>query len=121
MILINEDYKRQLQELHKEPKAFYRGLKVLGKIEKYLEKYQPTSLIDLGCGKGDLHKEFDYKRFASVLKTTNHKWLLTIDDSDRMRSFFKFANIQKLKIQYGMNNVKKTNAEIGNELLITNY
>ena len=29
MTLINDDYKRQLQELHKEPKAFYRGLKVL--------------------------------------------------------------------------------------------
>jgi DNA adenine methylase len=71
--------------------------------------------------RGDLHKEFDYKRFASVLKSTDHKWLLTIDDSDRMRSFFKFANIRKLKIQYGMNNVKKTNAKIGNELLITNY
>lgn len=65
MILINEDYKRQLQELHKEPKAFYRGLKVLGKIEKYLEKYQPTSLIDFGCGKGDLHKEL-----AKTMKKT---------------------------------------------------
>ena len=57
MTLINEDYKRQLQALHQEPKAFYRGLKVLSKIEPYLEKYKPKSLIDFGCSKGDLHKE----------------------------------------------------------------
>lgn len=71
--------------------------------------------------RGDLHKEFDYKGFASVLKNTNHKWLLTIDDSKDMRSFFKFANIRKIKVQYGMSNVKKSTAKIGNELLITNY
>lgn len=56
MKLINEAYKEQLQSMHQEPKAFYRGTKVLGKIDEFLEKYQPSSLIDFGCGKGDLHK-----------------------------------------------------------------
>jgi cyclopropane fatty-acyl-phospholipid synthase-like methyltransferase len=55
--LINDDYKKQLQDMHQEPKAFYRGLKALRKIEHYLEKYQPKSLIDFGCSKGELHQE----------------------------------------------------------------
>jgi len=56
MSLINEDYKKQLQEMHQTPKTFFRGVKVAGKIEEFLQKYQPQSLIDFGCGKGDLHK-----------------------------------------------------------------
>ena len=54
--LINEDYKKQLQAMHLEPKMFYRGTKVASKLEDFLGTYKPSSLIDFGCGKGDLHK-----------------------------------------------------------------
>ena len=30
--------------------------------------------------KGNLHKNFDYERFAAVMKTCKHKWLITLDD-----------------------------------------
>jgi len=33
MSLINEDYKKQLQEMHQTPKTFFRGVKVAGKIK----------------------------------------------------------------------------------------
>jgi 2-polyprenyl-3-methyl-5-hydroxy-6-metoxy-1,4-benzoquinol methylase len=54
--LINDEYKKQLQEMHQKPKMFYRGTKVASKLEDFLKTYNPSSLIDFGCGKGDLHK-----------------------------------------------------------------
>ena len=39
MTLINEEYKQQLQELHKNPKMFEAGAKKLGKLDKFLNQY----------------------------------------------------------------------------------
>ena len=41
---------------------------------------------------GTLHKIFDHERFANVMKRTNHKWLITYDDSEYIRNLFSFAN-----------------------------
>lgn len=56
MTIINDEYKQQLQALHKNPKMFEAGAKKLGKLDKFLTQYTPTSLIDFGCGKGNLIK-----------------------------------------------------------------
>jgi len=70
---------------------------------------------------GDLHKTFDHKRFAEVLKNTKHKWLITYDDSEYIRDLFSFANIKKWSLTYGMRNVGTNGNQIGNELFISNY
>ena len=55
MTLINEDYKRQLQEMHSTNTKFVgSGEKKLKKIRKFLNQYTPTSLIDFGCSHGEL-------------------------------------------------------------------
>jgi hypothetical protein len=55
MTLINADYKRQLQKMHSSDTKFNRsGEKKLKKIKSYLKKYAPTSLIDFGCGRGEI-------------------------------------------------------------------
>jgi len=56
MTIINDSYKQQLQELHKNPKLFDAGAKKVGKVENFINKYTPSSLIDFGCGKGNLIK-----------------------------------------------------------------
>lgn len=70
---------------------------------------------------GNLHKIFDHERFAEVLKRTNHKWLITYDDSEYIRDLFSFANIKKWNLTYGMRNVGNNRNQIGNELFISNY
>ena len=70
---------------------------------------------------GNLHKIFDHERFAEVLKHTNHKWLITYDDSKYIRDLFSFANIKKWNLTYGMRNVGNNGNQIGNELFISNY
>ncbi|MBW4632660.1 MAG: DNA adenine methylase [Iphinoe sp. HA4291-MV1] len=82
--------------------------------------YQPTKSKLYGV-KGNLHTNFDHERFAQVVKTCEHRWLLTYDDCLEIRKLFSFANITELEVQYGMNNYKQKNAAKGKELLIKNY
>jgi DNA adenine methylase len=70
---------------------------------------------------GDLHTGFDHVEFSQVMKRTQHKWLITYDDSIEIRNNFTFANIYEWELQYGMNNYKQNNAAIGKELFISNY
>jgi DNA adenine methylase len=71
--------------------------------------------------KGNLHKNFDYERFAQAVKSCKHKYLITLDDCQYIRTLFKFAQIAPLKFSYGMRNVNKKSNQIGNELIIKNY
>ncbi|NLN95621.1 MAG: DNA adenine methylase [Bacteroidales bacterium] len=70
---------------------------------------------------GNLHKSFDHKRFAEILKRTNHKWLITYDDSEYIRNLFSFANIREWSLTYGMRNVGVNGNQKGKELFISNY
>ncbi|MBF0377444.1 MAG: DNA adenine methylase [Desulfamplus sp.] len=70
---------------------------------------------------GSLHKTFDHKRLAGILKNTRHKWLMTYDDSDYIRKIFSFANIMSWNLTYGMRNVGKDSNQIGKEVFISNF
>ena len=71
--------------------------------------------------KGNLHKNFDYEKFAELMKICKHKWLITLDDCEYIRELFSFAKIAPLQFAYGMRNVKENSSQIGRELLITDY
>jgi DNA adenine methylase len=70
--------------------------------------------------KGELHTKFDHERFANVLKHCPHQWLMTYDDSPKIRDLFSFAHIVEWELQYGMNNYKRATAAKGKELFLTN-
>lgn len=73
-------------------------------------------------GKGGiLHTGFDHDEFADEMKKCAHSWLITYDDSPKIRGNFAFAKIYDWELQYGMNNYKQGKAEKGNELFISNY
>lgn len=71
--------------------------------------------------RGDLHTSFDHVRFAEVMRGCPHRWLITYDDSPKIRDLFKFANIIEWELQYGMNNYMQGKADKGRELFIKNY
>jgi DNA adenine methylase len=70
---------------------------------------------------GNLHTSFDHQRFATLVKQSPHQWLITYDDSPRIKQNFTWANIFEWEMQYGMNNYKQSVAAKGKELFITNY
>jgi DNA adenine methylase len=70
---------------------------------------------------GILHTSFNHEEFAQEMKTCDHSWLITYDDSPEIRKNFSYANIYEWELQYGMNNYKQGKAEKGSELFITNY
>jgi len=70
---------------------------------------------------GNLHKSFDHRRFAENMKKCKHKWLITYDDSEYIRSLFSFANIIPWNLTYGMRNINENSDQTGKELFISNY
>lgn len=70
---------------------------------------------------GHLHKTFDHETFAETMKSCNHKWLITCDDSDYVRDLFSFANITPWELVYGMRNVTENSNQKGKELFVSNY
>jgi DNA adenine methylase len=83
--------------------------------------YFSTKQSKLYGKKGNLHTNFDYERFAGVIKACKHKWLITLDDCEYVRELFSFAEIAPLQFAYGMRNVKENSSQIGRELIIKNY
>ncbi|MDF1867526.1 MAG: DNA adenine methylase [Saprospiraceae bacterium] len=83
--------------------------------------YYSATKSSLYGKKGNLHKGFDHERFAEVMKRTNHKWLITYDNSDYVRELFSFANIFTWELTYGMRNVKGNIQQKEKEIFISNY
>ena len=53
MTLLDKDYKDQLEYLHQAGK-FGNGHTSYILVKDFIEKYQPTSVLDFGCGHGGL-------------------------------------------------------------------
>lgn len=70
---------------------------------------------------GNLHTIFDHQRFAETTHQCSHQWLITYDDSPKIRDYFLDCHLYEWELQYGMNNYKQGKAEKGKELMITNY
>ncbi len=69
---------------------------------------------------GNTHKFFDHERFAKICQISNHKWIITYDNSEYIKKLFSFANIQEFEITYGMKNVSDINQK-ATEILISNF
>ncbi len=83
--------------------------------------YRKATESKLYGTRGTLHTTFNHKQFADNMKKCPHKWLITYDDSPKIRRLFDFADICEWTLQYGMNNYRKDSAAKGRELFIKNY
>ena len=83
--------------------------------------YYSTASSKLYGKSGNLHLNFNHSLLASILRTSEHKWLLTYDDCEAVRKLYSFAYIYPYSLQYGMSNQKARKAKKGKELIITNY
>ena len=52
-MIIDPSYQHQLSTMHGHGQ-FARGSKILKNVQPFIEQYQPTSLLDFGCGHGAL-------------------------------------------------------------------
>jgi DNA adenine methylase len=107
--ITNLDYRKVLTPSSKEVFTFFDP------------PYLSATKSRLYGKKGTLHLYFNHEEFAASLKTYKHKWLITYDDSEDIRSNFDFAFVYEWELQYGMNNYKQDKAAKGKELFISNY
>lgn len=76
--------------------------------------------------KGENGTNFNHSALRNILEKSEHKWLLTYDDSLIIRKYYKkIAYIDSKTVQYGTNKpgngIPEGKAKIGNELFIRNY
>lgn len=71
--------------------------------------------------KGILHLNFNHKNLRDYLYKIKSKFLLTYDNCEFIRELYKDFYTLEWNLQYGMNNYKRGKADIGKELLISNY
>jgi len=63
------------------------------KVVLYLDPPYDIGRKILYGNRGDRHKNFDFERFASIMSKCNYRYLISLNDTERIRSLFKFANI----------------------------
>ena len=71
--------------------------------------------------KGDTHTGFNHKEYADRVKQIKCKWLITYDDSIKVRRLFKGCNIKPFKLVYTMAGGQQEDALQGEEVFISNY
>ena len=70
---------------------------------------------------GNMHAGFPHQKFADDCRICKHDWLVTYDDSPRVRRLFKGLHIKPFKIPYTMAGKTSDDALAGEELFISNY
>jgi DNA adenine methylase len=63
----------------------------------------------------------DHLELMESLKKTPHKFCLTYDNCDEIKSLYSWANIHEIDWMYHTANSNVTTRKIGKELIITNY
>ncbi len=83
--------------------------------------YWSASQSRLYGKKGNLHRDFDHECLSLKLKAISHPFLLTYDDSQKIRELYKDFYIREWNLQYGMNNFRQKRVGKAQELLISNF
>lgn len=90
------------------------------KIAIYLDPPYDIGGKVLYGNRGDKHKHFDFERFASVMQKCQYKYLISLNDTERIKSLFKFANIYEYEKWHCIRSDNERQRMRG-ELLISNF
>jgi len=70
---------------------------------------------------GDTHRGFPHEGLREFMRGVNCRWLMTYDDSIKVRRLYKGFYIKPFKINYTMAGKKSEDALDGEEVFIANY
>lgn len=79
--------------------------------------YYLKNCNNLYGNKGDMHKNFNHLRLASILHKRSG-WILSYNDCPEIRKLYKGYKIDTPTWQYGMNNYKQKSCKKSKEILI---
>jgi DNA adenine methylase len=103
-VLTNVDYAECIRT-HDTPTAFF-----------FLDPPYENTVATYGYAE---HADFDFERFAQVVAGIKGKWLITIDDSPRIRSIFSDYYQKKVKVYTKWGHTSGNRSR--KELFIANY
>lgn len=70
---------------------------------------------------GDNHRTFPHEYFAEFVKSVNCRWLITYDDSIKVRRMFKGYYIKPFQLTYTLAGTYSEDSLAGEEIFIANY
>ena len=122
-----DEYKERMSNTTVESMDYERLIKKYDSKDTFFFLDPPYEMSDgLGYAKGS--ESFDFERLARVLHSIKGKWLMTINDSPRIRGLFKDFHIAGITIRGHKANrhvTNKSGKKIGSEdrpeLLVSNY
>jgi DNA adenine methylase len=65
---------------------------------------------------GDMHLGFNHEQFFKLISKIKDPWMITYNDSSKVRDLYKDFNVYPVNWSYGMNSSKKSS-----EIIICNY
>jgi len=115
------EYKEKLEGVKYENKDYEAVVKKYDNADTFFFIDPPYEKSDRGLGYAQ-SDEFDFERLRDVLSKIKGNFLLTINDSKRIRDLFRQFNIKPIKVPnpYSHRKVSKQKA-FRPELIITNY
>ncbi len=103
----------------------YRDLFALSKPDDFIFLDPPYDIKDMLYGPdGKIHAGFDHKEFFESVDKLECKWLITYNDNETLRDWFKDYNIIDEEYKYCMSFESTDDGKkqrVKNELIITNY
>lgn len=103
----------------------YRDLFEISKSNDFMFLDPPYDIKDMLYGPdGKIHAGFDHREFFEAVDKLECKWLITYNDNETLRDWYKDYNIVDEEYKYCMsfeNTDDGKKQRIKNELIITNY
>lgn len=121
VVKLMSEYKEKLDGTILENKDYEAVVKKYDGTETFFFIDPPYENTDKSFGYAE-SSEFDFERLERTLKSIKGKFLMTINDSSRIRKLFKDFNIKAIKVPnaWGHRNASKQGF-FRPELLISNY
>jgi len=110
---------------YKITNADYRELFDMTKPDDFIFLDPPYDIKDMLYGPdGKIHAGFDHKEFFEAVNKLECKWLITYNDNEQLREWYKDYYIQDEEYRYCMSFEQTDDGKksrMKNELIITNY
>ena len=113
--LISDDYRRQQEELHKNPNYGIASIAAASTVSKVCNVYGVEELLDYGAGKGNLakHLQVDHPMRVQMYDPAIPKWSEKPEPSEMVACIDVLEHIEPLLLENVLDDLKRVTKRIG--------
>ena len=113
--LISDDYRRQQEELHKNPEYGIASIAAASTVSKVCNMYGVEEILDYGAGKGRLakHLQVDHPMRIQMYDPAIPKWSEKPDPSEMVACIDVLEHIEPALLENVLDDLKRVTQRIG--------